>query len=46
LKIKNYDENKQYYTAENEAQSMVLDAEEICKILAKIQITLKNNSHS
>jgi four helix bundle protein len=29
------------YLTESEARSIILDAEEICKILAKIQITLK-----
>lgn len=32
------------YLSEQEAESLLYDAEEICKILGKIQITLKNRN--
>ena len=32
------------YLTENEATSMLIDAEELCKIIGKIQITLKNKN--
>ena len=32
------------YLTENEATSMLHDAEELCKIIGKIQITLKNRN--